>query len=116
MRQESVASPTPSRSSWTALAERSGKPVGVDDDSVLQNHAVGVDRYEPRRAAGAVVFHRHGRNAERRAALVAEGNSEAVALLVQGQLVTRVDLGALKRGLDHSKCNVLGAGILNQCL
>ena len=47
MRQESVASRTPSRSSWTAFAERSGKPVGVDDDSVLQNHAVGVDRYEP---------------------------------------------------------------------
>jgi hypothetical protein len=55
-------------------------------------------------------------NAERRAALVAEGNSEAVALLVQGQLVTRVDLGALKRGLGRSKSDVLGAGILNQCL
>jgi hypothetical protein len=53
-------------------------------------------------------------NAERRAALVAEGNSEAVAL--QGQLVTRVDVGALKRGLDRNKSDILGAGILNQCL
>ena len=46
MRQELVASRTPSRGSWTALPERSDKSVGVDDESVLQNHAVGVDRYK----------------------------------------------------------------------
>jgi hypothetical protein len=47
---------------------------------------------------------------------MAEGNSEAVALLVEGQLVARIDVGALECGLDCGGPDILGAGILNQRL
>jgi hypothetical protein len=102
--------------SWSVFSDRSDKPIDVDGESILKDHSVRVDGNEPRCAAGAVVFHRVGKDAERRTALVAEGNSEAVALLVEGQLVARIDVGALECGLDCGDPDILGAGILNQRL
>jgi len=45
---------------------------------------------------------------------MAEGNPEAVALLVQAQLVARIDVGPLECGLDCGDPDILGAAILNQ--
>ena len=64
--------------SWSVFSGRSDKPIDVDGESVLKDHSVGVDGNEPRCAAGAIVFHRRGIDTERRAALVAEGNPEAL--------------------------------------
>ncbi|MFY9955536.1 hypothetical protein [Bradyrhizobium sp.] len=47
---------------------------------------------------------------------MAEGNSEAVALLVEGQLVARIDVGAFECSLDCCDPEIPGAGILNQRL
>jgi hypothetical protein len=102
--------------SWSVFSDRSDKPIDVDDESILKDHSVRVDGNELRCATGAVVFHRGGKDTERRTALVAEGNSEAVALLVEGQPVARIDVGALEGGLDRGDPDILGAGILNQRL
>ena len=101
---------------WSAFSDRSDKPVDVNGESILHDNSVRIDSYEPRCAAGAVVFHCGGKGVERRTALVAEGNSEAVALLVEGQLVARIDVGALECGLDCCDPDILGVGISNQCL
>lgn len=47
-------------------------------------------------------------------ALMGDGNPRAVALLVQGQLVARIDVGALECGLDCGDSEACGAGILDQ--
>jgi hypothetical protein len=53
---------------------------------------------------------------ERRTALMAEGNPEAVTPLFQGYLVARIDVGVLECGLDCGDPDILGTGILNQRL
>jgi hypothetical protein len=57
-----------------------------------------------------------GRTSSEETALVAEGNSETVALLVEEQLVARIDVDALECGLDCCDPDILGVGISNQCL
>jgi hypothetical protein len=47
---------------------------------------------------------------------MAEGNSEAVTLLVEGQLVARIEVGALECGLDCGDPDIRSVGILNQRL
>jgi hypothetical protein len=101
---------------WPVFSDRSDKPIDVNGEPILQDHPVKIDSYEPRCAAGTVVFHRGGKDVERRTALVAEGNSEAVALLVEGQLVARIDVGALEYSLDCCDPEIPGAGILKQRL
>jgi hypothetical protein len=43
-------------------------------------------------------------------------NPKAVTLLVQAQLVARIDVGALESRLDRDEPDILGVGILNQRL
>lgn len=109
------ASPT-SPDSWSVFSDRSDKPIDVDGEFILRDHSVRIDANESRCATGAVVFHRCGIDTERRAALMAEGNPEAVALQVEGRLVARIDVGALECGLDCGDPDILGAGIWNQRL
>lgn len=47
-------------------------------------------------------------------ALVDDGNPYAVTLLVEGQVVAHIDVGAFECGLGCGDSEVLGAGILNQ--
>lgn len=50
----------------------------------------------------------------RRTALAGHGNPGAVAILVDGQPVARIDVGALKCVPGWGDFEVLGVGILNQ--
>lgn len=55
-----------------------------------------------------------GKDSARRTALAGDGNPGAVALLVEGQLAARNDVGALECVLGCGDFEVLGARILNQ--
>jgi hypothetical protein len=79
---ESAHASHTSPDSWPDFSDRLDKPIDVDGESILKDHSVRVDGNEPRRATGVVAFHRRGIDTERRAALMAEGNPEAVTLLV----------------------------------